>query len=83
MIGHPSMTPSRPITTDEITITTPTERSMPAVRITKVWAMPSMPVIVTCVSTVERLRPVANRSKSTVTPSRSPSSKTTKGTTVG
>ena len=56
--GTPSMTASRPITTDEITMITPTERSMPAVRMTSVCAMPRMPMIVTWVSTVERLLPV-------------------------
>ena len=56
--GMPSMTASRPITTEEITIITPTERSMPAVRITRVCAMPRMPMIVTWVSTVETLLPV-------------------------
>ena len=34
-IGTPSTTASRPITTDEMTMMTPTERSMPAVRMTK------------------------------------------------
>ena len=51
----PSSTARRPITTEEITMITPTERSMPAVKITKVWAMPKKPTIVTCVSTVEKL----------------------------
>ena len=59
--GTPSTTASRPITTEEITMMTPTERSMPAVRITSVWAMPSMPMIVTWVSTVERLLAVTKR----------------------
>ena len=36
---------------------TPTERSMPAVRMTSVCAMPRIPMIVTCVSTVDRLLP--------------------------
>ena len=34
--GTPSTTASRPITTDEMTMITPTERSMPAVRMTSV-----------------------------------------------
>ena len=64
-IGTPSMTASRPITTDEITMITPTERSMPAVRITNVCAMPRMPMIVTWVSTVDRLLPVTKCEKLT------------------
>ena len=56
--GTPSTTARRPITTDEITMITPTERSMPAVRMTSVCAMPRMPMIVTWVSTVDRLLPV-------------------------
>ena len=55
MTGTPSSTARRPITTEEITMITPTERSMPAVKMTSVCAMPRMPMIVTCVSTVERL----------------------------
>ena len=43
------------MTTEEITMITPTERSMPAVRMTRVCAMPRMPTIVTWVSTVEKL----------------------------
>ena len=56
--GTPSTTASRPITTDEMTMITPTERSMPAVRMTSVCAIPRMPMIVTWVRTVDRLLPV-------------------------
>ena len=45
---------------------TPTERSMPAVRMTSVWAMPRMPMIVTWVSMVERLLAVAKREELTM-----------------
>jgi hypothetical protein len=37
-----------PITTDDSTIMAPTERSMPAVRTTSVWAAPTMPTMATC-----------------------------------
>jgi hypothetical protein len=60
-IGTPSMTARRPITTEEITMMTPTDRSMPAVRITSVWAMPSVPMMVTWVRTVDRLLAVTKR----------------------
>ena len=56
--GNPSTTASRPITTDEITMMMPTERSMPAVKITRVCAIPRKPTIVTWVSTVDKLLPV-------------------------
>ena len=58
-------------------------RSMPAVRITSVCAMPRMPMIVTWVSTVDRLLPVTKCEKLTVMPSSRPSTSTTKGTVVG
>ena len=51
---------------------TPTDRSMPAVRMTSVCAMPRMPMIVTWVSTVDRLLPVTKCEKLTVMPSRRP-----------
>ena len=53
--GQPQMTARRPITTEDSTMMTPTERSMPAVRITSVWAMPRVPMMVTCCSTSDRL----------------------------
>ena len=40
----------------------PTERSMPAVRMTSVWAMPTMPMIVTCCRTSDRLNGGKKRS---------------------
>ena len=39
-------------------MTTPTDKSMPAVRMTKVCAIPRIPMIVTWVSTVVRLLPL-------------------------
>src|SRR5438105_1349387 len=44
----PERTASRRTTTEDKTIIAPTERSMPAVRMTSVWAMPTMAMIVTC-----------------------------------
>ena len=52
---HAVETARRPITTDEMTMMTPTERSMPAVRMTSVWPMPRMPITITWVRTVEKL----------------------------
>ena len=37
-----------PITTDDSTMMAPTDRSMPAVRMTSVCAAPTMPTIATC-----------------------------------
>ncbi len=83
IIGRPSMTPSRPITTEEMTMMTPIERSMPAVRMTSVWPMPRMPVTITWVSTVEKLLPATKRWGLTAMPSNRPSTSTTNGTVVG
>ena len=60
-VGTPSITARRPITTDEITMMTPIDRSMPAVRITSVWPMPRMPVTITWVRTVEKLLAAVKR----------------------
>ena len=50
----------------------PTERSMPAVRMTSVWAMPSVPMIVTCCRTSDRLngakKPTADQRAKITTP---------------
>ena len=40
----------------------PTERSMPAVRITSVWAMPRVPTTITCWTTSERFAGSRKRS---------------------
>ena len=39
----------------------PTDRSMPAVRMISVWAMPTMPMIVTCCRISDRLNGGKNR----------------------
>ena len=46
--GRPGSVPSLAITIDDRTMIAPTERSMPAVRMTSVWAMPSVPTTITC-----------------------------------
>ena len=83
IVGTPSSTARRPITTEEMTMMTPIDRSMPAVRITRVWPMPRMPVTITWVRTVEMLLAVVKRAGLTATPSSRPSTSTTKGTVVG
>ena len=49
------------MTIDDSTMIAPTERSMPAVRMISVWAMPSMPMIVTCCRTSDRLNGAKKR----------------------
>ena len=83
MVGTPSKTARRPITTDEITMMTPIDRSMPAVRITSVCPTPRMPVTITWVRIVEKLPAAVKRDGLTATPSSRPSTSTTKGTVVG
>ena len=53
--GTPWSADSLAITIRESTITAPTDRSMPAVRITSVWAMPSVPTTITCCTISDRL----------------------------
>ena len=50
------------MTTEQKTMMAPTDRSMPAVRMIRVWAMPTMPMIVTCCRISERLKGAKNRS---------------------
>jgi hypothetical protein len=51
-------------------ITVPTERSIPAVRITNVWPIASTPTTITCCSTSERFGPGGSgRSSARRTPS--------------
>jgi hypothetical protein len=83
MMGNPSTTARRPMTIDEITMVTPTDRSIPAVKMTKVCPMARMPTIVTWVSTVEKLVAVTKWEKLTAAPSSTPSISTTNGTIVG
>ena len=49
-------TASWPMTTEHSTMMAPTDRSMPAVRMTSVWAMPMMPMMVTCCRISDRLK---------------------------
>jgi hypothetical protein len=51
--GRPDTTARLPMTSDEITRIAPTDRSMPAVRITSVCAKATKPVTVTCFSIVD------------------------------
>ena len=81
--GKPRMTERRPITIEASTMTMPTERSIPAVRMISVWAIPRMPMIVTCSRIVERFEPVVKRAQLTDAPRATPSSSTKNGTTVG
>src|SRR3954464_3850292 len=60
--GTPPLTASRVITIVPNAITAPLDRSMPAVRMTTVWPMASVPTSITCWTTSERLPPVMNRS---------------------
>ncbi|EEF23288.1 conserved hypothetical protein [Ricinus communis] len=47
-VGKPYVTATLPMTTEEMTMMTPIERSMPAVRMTSVWAAPRMPTMAIC-----------------------------------
>ena len=50
------------MTIDESTMIAPTDRSMPAVRMISVWAMPSVPTTITCWTISDRLPGCRNRS---------------------
>ena len=52
----PGRPPSLAITIEDRTMIAPTERSMPAVRMISVWAMPSVPTTITCWTISDRLR---------------------------
>ena len=54
--GNPASTAVLPITTDDKTIIAPTDKSMPAVKITSVCAMPKMPMSVTCCKIRDKLK---------------------------
>ena len=60
--GRPCSVPSLAITIDDRTMIAPTDRSMPAVRITSVWAMPRVPTTITCWTTSERFAGSRKRS---------------------
>ena len=47
--------------TEDSTRMTPTDRSMPAVRITRVWAIATIPVTVTCCNTSDMVPAVRKR----------------------
>ena len=48
------------MTTEHSTMMAPTDRSMPAVSTIRVWAMPTMPMIVTCCRMSDRLNGAKN-----------------------
>ncbi len=60
------------MTIEDSTMTMPTDRSMPAVRMISVWAMPRMPMMVTCSRIVDRFEPVVKRAQLTDAPSPTP-----------
>ena len=60
--GTPASADSLAITIDDSTMIAPTERSMPAVRMTSVWAMPSVPTTITCWTISDRLAGARKRS---------------------
>ena len=60
--GTPWSADSLAITIDESTMIAPTDRSMPAVRMISVWAMPSVPTTITCWTISDRLPGCRNRS---------------------
>ena len=59
--GTPAATASWPMTTETRIMIAPTDRSMPAVRITSVCATPMMAMIVTCCMISDRLNGWKNR----------------------
>src|SRR5262249_5556824 len=61
----------------------PTDRSMPAVRMTSVCATPRMPMIVTCCSTSEKLKGWKKRSPTNAPNSMRLATRTNAGTAVG
>jgi hypothetical protein len=63
--GTPWSADSFAMTIDESTMIAPTERSMPAVRMISVWAMPSVPTTITCWTISDRLP--GSRKRSAVT----------------
>ena len=63
---RPETTASLAITTAPRAMTAPSERSMPAVRMTSVWPMARVPTTMTCWTISDRLVPVRNRGDSKV-----------------
>jgi hypothetical protein len=81
--GTPATTASLPMITEHSTMMAPTERSIPAVITISVWAMPMMPMIVTCWMIRDRLN-VDRKREPTVSPNATtPIRSTMAGTTVG
>ena len=60
--GTPASADSLAITIEDSTMIAPTERSMPAVRMTSVWAMPSVPTTITCWTISDRFAGARKRS---------------------
>ena len=60
--GSPWSAASLAITIEDRTMIAPTERSMPAVRMTSVWAMPSVPTTITCWTISDRFAGARKRS---------------------
>src|SRR3954471_9799573 len=60
--ARPLSTASLVMKIDDSAMTRPQDRSMPAVRMTSVWPMASVPSTITCWSTSEKFGPVRNRS---------------------
>ena len=61
----------------------PTDRSMPAVRMIRVCAIPTIPMIVTCCRISDRLNGWKNRPPTMMLNTPAPSSSTMNGTVVG
>jgi hypothetical protein len=59
--GTPLLTAILVITIEPKAITTPQDRSMPAVRMMIVWPMASVPITITCWNTSEKFSPVRKR----------------------
>ena len=81
--GTPATTASLPITTEDRTMIAPTDRSMPAVRMIRVCAIPTMPMIVTCCRIRDRLNGWKNLAPTMALNSATPSSSTMNGIVVG
>ena len=81
--GTPLTTARRPMTIEARIMMTPTDRSMPAVRMISVWAMPSVPMIVTCWRISDRLNGAKKRPPTRTLKTMSPMISTMNGIAVG
>ena len=61
MPGRPALTPRVPMNIIDRVASAPTERSMPAVRMMRVWPMASMATIAVCCTSSDREFAEANR----------------------